>query len=325
MPKKYSRAAVGGTFDRFHKGHEHLLSLGAETADALLVGVTTSPLIKNKILTQIIDSYNQRVNEISKYLNTIGVSNPEIIPLNDPYGPTLSNTDLEALVVSPQTLAGAELVNQKRQANGFSPLAVEVSLMIADDSGVYLSSSRIRQGKVNRLGKVYQSIFSSDLKLSDRQKTQIREPQGELIKLVSLTPGFLTPFTAIALIGDQVTEQFIARRLPFDYAVIDHHINRQPHSTDLGSFQPSNRLTVQNPPGIIARSASKAIFDLPGQTTLIQVEGEEDLLGFPFALSLPLQSAIFYGQPGQGIAMIVLTESKKDSLAQILKPDFLYL
>jgi cytidyltransferase-like protein len=322
MPKKYSSAAVGGTFDRFHKGHEHLLSLGAETADQLVVGVSTAPLIKNKILTQIIDPYDLRVNEISKYLNTLGVSNHQILPLNDPFGPTLSDTDLEALVVSPQTLPGAQLINQKRQTNGLSPLAIEVSLMIADDTGVHLSSSRIRQGKVNRLGKVYQSIFSSDLKLSDRQKIQIREPQGELIKPESLTPGFLNPFTSIVLIGDQVTEQFIARHLPFHYAIIDNYINRQPHSTDLGIFKPANRLTVQNPPGIITQSASKVIFDLPSLTTLIKVEGEEDLLGFPFALSLPLQSAVFYGQPGQGIVMIVLTESKKDMLAQILKPDF---
>ena len=39
--KKYSKVAVGGTFDKFHDGHKKLLSTAFEIGDRVEIGVTS--------------------------------------------------------------------------------------------------------------------------------------------------------------------------------------------------------------------------------------------------------------------------------------------
>jgi uncharacterized protein (UPF0218 family) len=51
----------------------------------------------------------------------------------------------------------------------------------------------------------------------------------------------------------------------------------------------------------------------------ILVKGEEDLAVLPAILLSPLNTAIFYGQPQQGLVAIRVTETKKHQALQLLQ------
>jgi pantetheine-phosphate adenylyltransferase len=319
MPNKYQKVALGGTFDRLHRGHEHLIALAAAAAPEIVIGVTDDEMVKHKTLSHLINPYETRVKQLNDYLdNRYPTHKISLITLNDPFGSTLTDPTIEAVVVSPLTMSGAQKLNDYRVERGLAPLKIEEADLVTDESGEHLSSTRIRQGLVNRQGLVYRSLFQSDLQLTPTQIEIIRQPQGDLVDLNNLRAE-LPEDKMIALVGDQVTEYFATHDLPFRWAVIDYQIGRQPHNTDLGKFKASQCLKVTNPGGTIASAASRQIYDLPtDQPVLVEVEGEEDLMGFPVALSLPLGSLLFYGQPGQGMIKIELTEVTKDRLAKII-------
>ena len=46
--KKYTRIAVGGTFDILHKGHEKLINETFELADEVFIGLTSNKFAINK-------------------------------------------------------------------------------------------------------------------------------------------------------------------------------------------------------------------------------------------------------------------------------------
>ena len=66
----------------------------------------------------------------------------EVSPLTDIYGPSVVRPDLEAIVVSLETLPGAKLINRVRGEKGMRPLKI---LTVNRGSKYPLSSSFIRQ------------------------------------------------------------------------------------------------------------------------------------------------------------------------------------
>ena len=50
----------------------------------------------------------------------------------------------------------------------------------------------------------------------------------------------------------------------------------------------------------------------------VEVKGEEDLLGFPAVLFMPLGSLVLYGQPQEGVVMIKVTEAAKNKLVRFI-------
>ena len=93
--KKYSKVAVGGTFDKFHDGHKKLLSTAFQIGDKIEIGVTSDAFggLKGDI-----DSCKVRMNNLKSFFSD--KSNFDVIPLNDPYGTTIYDSDFLAIVVS---------------------------------------------------------------------------------------------------------------------------------------------------------------------------------------------------------------------------------
>lgn len=316
MGRKYHKAALGGTFDRLHKGHEHLLTTALDTADELLVGITTEILTGDKPLAQLIEPYEVRELTVRKLLDSKGAANRyAIVPLNDVYGTTLTDTSIDVIVVTEQTLPGAGVINAKRQELGQIALPVVVAGLIKDAGGTYLSSTRIRQGLVSRSGRVYLDVFSKDYQVTPGQKKLMAKPLGDLVPNVeAIPPLLLKTAPAIGLVGDVVAKSFKDNNMPFTYAVVDGHTKREQITHKLGI----TNLSAQNPAGIITQEAVTAVRHLTSLPSgVLFIEGEEDLVGFPLALALPLKSILVYGQPDAGVVYQVLTEEKKGELADM--------
>ncbi|OGV97591.1 hypothetical protein A2W24_06130 [Microgenomates group bacterium RBG_16_45_19] len=320
MIKKYCLAALGGTFDHLHLGHHQLLTRAFNLADQVIIGVVHDARRVQKDYPASLESYSVRLAALKRFL-TAGGYQPRfhLVPLNDPYGPTLKNNKIDLLVASKLTKAGVQELNNKRVQLQLQPLPVHWVNLVKDRAGQPLSSTRIRQGLVDRQGQVWAAVFSQPHLLTLRQRQLISQPQGKIIPAQQLTRAYLNRFYQVALLGDETTEVFLKRQLPFHYAVIDYLVNRQPHPTDWHGFKPAIQLQATNPPGTIQPSAARRLAQILSQPTgLLVIKGEEDLLGFPLLANLPLNSAIFYGQPGKGLVMVPVTEANKIAILGLL-------
>jgi pantetheine-phosphate adenylyltransferase len=107
-PHIFQRVAVGGTFDHIHAGHKILLTMTALLATcSMVVGVTDDIMLIKKKHKELINPINERIQQVQEYLNNVkrGLTY-DVVPINDPYGPTITDPTIDALVVSKETLKG---------------------------------------------------------------------------------------------------------------------------------------------------------------------------------------------------------------------------
>jgi pantetheine-phosphate adenylyltransferase len=155
MERKFKTVAVGGTFDEFHRGHRALLMKAFEVGEKVLVGLCSDRLVESLTKPHITASYNERLRELKEFLHKMGfLERAEIIPLNDPFGVTLSEGCVEALVVSRETEPMANRINQERARRGLRPLEIVVIDMVPSENHVPISTTRIRKGEIDREGKL---------------------------------------------------------------------------------------------------------------------------------------------------------------------------
>uniref|UniRef100_K7GAD4 Coenzyme A synthase n=1 Tax=Pelodiscus sinensis TaxID=13735 RepID=K7GAD4_PELSI len=150
--QSYRDVVVGGTFDRLHNAHKILLSACCLLAEnRLLIGISDKDLLENKVLKELIQPYEQRVEKLCEFLVDVKPSlRYDIVPLVDPCGPSITDPDLECIVVSEETRKGGVTVNKKRLENGLPELALHEIRLVKDpghreNEEEKISSSSIRQ------------------------------------------------------------------------------------------------------------------------------------------------------------------------------------
>ncbi|XP_053954581.1 bifunctional coenzyme A synthase [Anastrepha ludens] len=124
--KMYDTVVVGGTFDRIHAGHKIFLTQAViRCCRRLVVGVTTEGMNKSKTLSELILPVGKRIEEIRGFLTEIDASlQYEVVPIDDPFGPTLTDPDMDMIVVSAETQRGGQKVNELRTKNNLRPLEI---------------------------------------------------------------------------------------------------------------------------------------------------------------------------------------------------------
>ncbi|KAK5018961.1 hypothetical protein LTR60_001286 [Cryomyces antarcticus] len=166
--------AVGGTFDHLHIGHKLLLTMTAlalvpeeatSSERSLTVGITGDELLKKKIYREVLESWDDRQKSVWRFLKAImdfrapGEDHVEVeekhdsgpnghavhirlgqtltikcVEIWDPFGPTITEESITALVLSAETRAGGEAVNKKRAEQGWPELEVfEVDVLDAQE------------------------------------------------------------------------------------------------------------------------------------------------------------------------------------------------
>ena len=151
--EKYRKVAVGGTFDKFHEGHRLLIEKAFQIADNVLIGVTSDEFggVKGEI-----EPCNIRMSNLNQLLEEH--SNYTISRLDDPYGVTIDDKSVDAIVVSPETEPTAFKINQIRREKGMKPLdIITISMVLADD-GKPISSTRIRRGEIDQVGTLIKKV-----------------------------------------------------------------------------------------------------------------------------------------------------------------------
>ncbi|XP_009992491.1 PREDICTED: bifunctional coenzyme A synthase [Chaetura pelagica] len=103
------------------------------------------------VLAELIEPYELRAAKLREFLEDVKPSlRYDIVPLVDPYGPSITDPDLQCLVVSEETRRGGEAVNKKRLENGLPELTLYEILLMKDpdhspSEEEKISSSSLRQ------------------------------------------------------------------------------------------------------------------------------------------------------------------------------------
>lgn len=188
----FRTVCLGGTFDHLHAGHKLLLHAAtlllqlpraSEKPAVLIIGISGDALLKNKKYATELEPWPVRVQSILFFLSTILSSpipapeyktigdNEEIctlfcsdkvlvrcVNIPDPFGPTVTEVDIDVIVVSGETRGGGAAINDKRVEKGWPGLHVfEIDVLnvggdgdgvktaVPDDFTAKISSTEIRR------------------------------------------------------------------------------------------------------------------------------------------------------------------------------------
>ena len=320
---KLERCLVGGTFDRFHKGHKALLEFGLEVADFVEVWITNDEMSAAK--SPILQSFEDRREAILAWADE-RITTHE---LDDNYGPAPTRKDCDSIICTPETLGNCQRINEMRLKNGLLPLEIIEVQHSLDEAGGIISSSRIRAGKIDCNGKLWvqgpqkNQTFHFHHGLDE----ELKKPNGELFTgpedspevamssaLENLAPG------SIIAVGDVCVATLLDMGVTADIAVIDGMTKRVELETKVDQSKFDVLLSASNPPGQITPSLFMAVENAlhNDQTTCIEVDGEEDLAPIVIHLLAPLGTNVIYGQPNTGVVLRITTLESKEQCRNLL-------
>ncbi len=123
--------------------------------------------------------------------------------------------------------------------------------------------------------------------------------------------------TKVILVGDSISRNATQSGIRADLMIIDNLEKRARAKTY--EFKAQRRIRTKNPAGTIEVEACETVKRaILGGGDLIEVEGEEDLLTIVTVRSAPLGALVVYGQPGEGIVLVRVSEAKKAEAQAIL-------
>jgi pantetheine-phosphate adenylyltransferase len=144
------KVCLGGTFNVIHDGHLALLFKAFTEGDELYVGLTGDAMASGRRSVPVQD-YNTRLKNLTEALSKLSKGKRFwIFRIDDEIGPA-ARENYDVLVVSKETLRGAEKINLARAAGCLKPLKVVVIDMVLAQ-GKPISSTRVIRGQIDSRG-----------------------------------------------------------------------------------------------------------------------------------------------------------------------------
>lgn len=162
MTETYRKVAVGGTFDLLHKGHITLIRKAITLGQFVIIGLTSDEMLEAFPKNHFVEPFETRQQKLIAFIASINaLEKTQVIPLNDPYGPTVDDEDVDALVASYETFRRGDEINALRREKGFEPIVIIVVDAVLADDGEPISTTRIRLGEIDRNGRVIRGCSST--------------------------------------------------------------------------------------------------------------------------------------------------------------------
>jgi hypothetical protein len=157
------------------------------------------------------------------------------------------------------------------------------------------------------------------LDLPDALRTELKEPAGPLhTDAADLLVDAGRPLVAV---GDVVTRHLLTETTP-DVALVDGRTEREALAAadrvDPETFDDVVR--VENPAATLSRALLTALADAldAEATTLLVVDGEEDLAAVPAVAAAPDGASVVYGQPDEGMVHVRVDEESRAAMRGLL-------
>lgn len=152
------RTIVAGTFGPIHDGHRALFRKALERGDeGVLVGLTSDEFATANRTRPVppFDQRRERVRETLSALDEWG-REVEIRELNDRIGFAGTETDVDALVTSPETCGQLATINHRRAQNGLDSIEGIVVPYVRAADGERISSTRLVAGEIDEHGGLHE-------------------------------------------------------------------------------------------------------------------------------------------------------------------------
>jgi cytidyltransferase-like protein len=332
----FDHVVCGGTFDRFHDGHHALLEKCFEIGKHTTIGIASQKMALEKLKTQFPQPWSIRRRSVANFAKQHH-ANVTIVSIDDIYGPTILERSINAIVVSKETLSGAQLINKKRIQIGMKPLSIIIIDLKRGSDTHIISSTRVRNGVINRHGQAYFTSLISKQKyiLPKSLIPTLRIPLGRSFRSVSecveeiqsknRPTGTYYPSVMWITVGDVTTYEF--KKLGFSptLSIIDKKTQRKAlKDTYIQKIIEKDCQNAPNQKGTISQEAIIKLKELlylehNGATKQLIIDGEEDLLVLPAVLLSPLQTRILYGMRGKGIVCVEVTEKAKKKVYNLIQ------
>ena len=164
------------------------------------------------------------------------------------------------------------------------------------------------------------------LELPAALRSELKEPLGPIY---TDTEALLAAATRpIVAVGDIVTYHLLAAGHTPAVALVDERTKRTDVEDDVreavvdeSPFEQT--VAVENPPGTLTDALLTALQSAlgrePAATTLIVVEGEEDLAALPAVLAVAEGASVVYGQPDEGMVLVTADEAARERVRSLIE------
>jgi uncharacterized protein (UPF0218 family)/phosphopantetheine adenylyltransferase len=314
-------------FDRLHIGHQVMIDRLSEMPDPVAC-VTGGELVGEGLEFQaLIQPIDLRERNLKNYLRKFNLD--DLISVR-----TLTHSD-DLLTIEGNTtfvmyegpccteIESGALDLRKREL-GVSD-KIEFLKPVRAHDGEKIASARIRQGEIDREGRRLRGTNEPARILQLEGRADLKTPKGEVFAAEDGPPETRVvkriqeelPECVIS-VGDVTTSTILKEDYTPKIMIVDGITKRGPFKEQ---FTAERIYTIYNPPAAIYPEAwstiDTALHD--EANSLILVEGEEDLMGFPAVLLAKDNSVVIYGQPDKGIVWIPVNDENKKLARNLLE------
>ena len=125
---RHSLCLLGGTFDRFHAGHHHLISTCLQQSDKVQIWLTSDVMAKLK--TPIVLDWETRKQDILDWAISEDVNDRVSIHLlENGVGPAPTSLEADSIGCTFETKPACEDINSSRKIESLAPLSIILSLI----------------------------------------------------------------------------------------------------------------------------------------------------------------------------------------------------
>lgn len=170
--------------------------------------------------------------------------------------------------------------------------------------------------------------MGAQIVLPEELRPLLRKPFGMLYngpgnEAILKVANAIRSSTKLISVGDVTTFHLLESGIVPDICIVDDRTKREPVSDNVlcGTKHTAfTQISVDNPAGVITEDLINVIDDAIASDRHVRifVRGEEDLAALPSLLIAPINSAVLYGQPDEGVVLVKITESKKDEIRTLM-------
>jgi len=314
-------------FDRMHLGHEVMIDRLVEMPEPI-AGVTSGELVAGGLqLESLIQPLDIRVARLKEYL--VKVKLEDVVEVR----PVSKRAELLAIEervtfmmyegpCCTEIQSGA--LKKRKEILGDTD-KIEFLKPVRADDGDKIASARIRLGQIDRMGRRLKGTAEPPRILQVDGRPGLKTPKGDVFHVKEGPPEKRvierirteSPAQVIS-VGDVTTATLQKEGYTPDVMIIDGITKRGSYE---GEFSAETEYLIYNPAAAIYPEAWSTIASAIDnqQPTLVKVDGEEDLLGFPAVLLAPEESIILYGQPDVGIVWIPVSRENQKLARSLLE------
>jgi hypothetical protein len=313
-------------FDRLHIGHKVMIDRLSEMPDPVAC-VTDGELVGPGLeLSALIQPVEHRLRKLTKYIRKIGqdqVIKTKAFSKNNDLMSIDGNTAF-MMYEGPccSVIESGALAFRKKELSVNDH--VELLKPVRTSDGSKVSSARIRRGEIDRQGRYLRGTNEPPRFLQVEERASLKSPKGDVFAAKDGKPEERvvqrikdeSPIKVIA-VGDMTSDTILREGYTPDVMIVDGLTKRGPYGKQ---FSASHEFTIYNPAAVIYPEAWSAVNTAihEREKSLIIVDGEEDLIGFPAVLLAPNGSAVLYGQPDVGIVWIPVNDENKKIARNLL-------